>query len=216
MNDWRKCGRHAHTLQHYSAIKKNEMKCCHATWMDLDSIMPREISFSKRGFNSIIRTGHGTTHWFQIGKGVCQGCILSPCFFNLYAEFSSGTQSCPTLWDPMDCSMPGLPAHHQLPEFTQTHVHWVDDTINHLIFCCPLLLLPSIFPSIRVFLMSWLFPWHTTFTILNQSNVPCSILTISSCPECMFLRRQFRWSGISMSWRISHSLLWSTQSKALA
>ena len=34
-----------------------------------------------------VRTGHGTTDWFQIGKGVCQGCILSPCFFNLYAEY---------------------------------------------------------------------------------------------------------------------------------
>ena len=34
-----------------------------------------------------IRTGHGTTEWFQIGKGVCQGCILSPCLFNLYAEY---------------------------------------------------------------------------------------------------------------------------------
>ena len=34
-----------------------------------------------------IRTGHGTTDWFQIGKGVCQGCILSPCLFNLYAEY---------------------------------------------------------------------------------------------------------------------------------
>ena len=33
-----------------------------------------------------VRTGHGTTDWFQIGKGVCQGCILSPCLFNLYAE----------------------------------------------------------------------------------------------------------------------------------
>ena len=63
------------------------MKCCHATWMDLDSIMPREISFSKRGFNSIIRTGHGTTHWFQNGKGVCQGCKLSPCLFNFYADY---------------------------------------------------------------------------------------------------------------------------------
>ena len=34
-----------------------------------------------------VRTGHGTTHWFQIGKGLCQGCILSPCLFNLYAEY---------------------------------------------------------------------------------------------------------------------------------
>ena len=34
-----------------------------------------------------IRTGHGTTDWFQIGKGVCQGCVLSPCLFNLYAEY---------------------------------------------------------------------------------------------------------------------------------
>ena len=38
-------------------------------------------------------------------------------------DFSSVTQSCPTLCDPMDCSTPGLPVHHQLPEFTQTHVH---------------------------------------------------------------------------------------------
>ena len=34
-----------------------------------------------------VRTGHGTTDWFQIGKGVCQGCLLSPCLFNLYAEY---------------------------------------------------------------------------------------------------------------------------------
>ena len=34
-----------------------------------------------------VRTGHGTTNWFKIGKGVCQGCILSPCLFNLYAEY---------------------------------------------------------------------------------------------------------------------------------
>ena len=39
-------------------------------------------------------------------------------------------QSCPTLCNPMDCNMPGLPAHHQLPELTQTHVHWVGDTIQ--------------------------------------------------------------------------------------
>ena len=45
-------------------------------------------------------------------------------------KFSSVIQSCPTLCDPMDCSTPGLPVNHQLPEFTQTHVHWVGDAIQ--------------------------------------------------------------------------------------
>ena len=44
-----------------------------------------------------------------------------------YFQFSSAAQSCPTLCDPMNCSTPGLPVHHQLPEFTQTHVHRVRD-----------------------------------------------------------------------------------------
>ena len=61
-------------------------------------------------------------------------------------QFSSVTQSYPTLCDPMNRSMPGLPVHHQLPQFTQTDVHWVGDAIQP-----SLLLLPSIFPSIRVF-----------------------------------------------------------------
>ena len=39
------------------------------------------------GQEATVRTGHGTTHWFQIGKGVHQGCILSPCLFNFYAEY---------------------------------------------------------------------------------------------------------------------------------
>ena len=45
-------------------------------------------------------------------------------------QFSSVAQSCPTLCDPMNCSTPGLPVHHQLPEFTQTHVHRVSDAIQ--------------------------------------------------------------------------------------
>ena len=45
-------------------------------------------------------------------------------------ELSSVTQPCLTLCDPMDCRTPGLPVHHQLPEFTQTHVHWVGDAIQ--------------------------------------------------------------------------------------
>ena len=64
----------------------------------------------------------------------------------------SFTQSWLTLCNPMDCSMPGFPVLHHLPELAQTHVHWVSDAIqNRLILCRPLLLLPSIFPSIRVF-----------------------------------------------------------------
>ena len=50
--------------------------------------------------------------------------------WSLSVQFSSVAQSCPTLCDPMDCSTPGLPVYHQLPEFTQTHVHWVSDAIQ--------------------------------------------------------------------------------------
>ena len=65
--------------------------------------------------------------------------------------------------------------HHQLPEFTQTHVHWVGDAIQHLILCCPLFLLPSIFPSIRVFsnepalCIRWSRYWSLGFSI-SPSN----------------------------------------------
>ena len=48
------------------------------------------------------------------------------------AQFSSVPQSCPTLCDPMDCSMPGFSVHNQLPEPTQTHVHWIGDAIQPL------------------------------------------------------------------------------------
>ena len=63
---------------------------------------------------------------------------------------TSLTQSCVTLCDPMDCSTPGFSVLHYLLEFAQTHVESVMPS-NHLILCRPLLLLPSVFPSIRVF-----------------------------------------------------------------
>ena len=66
-------------------------------------------------------------------------------------QFSSVTQSCPTLCDPTNRSMPGLPVHHQLPEYTQLMSIESVMPSNHLILCHPLLLLPSGFPSIRVF-----------------------------------------------------------------
>ena len=157
------------------------------------------------GQEATVRTGHGKTDWFQIGKGGRQGCILSLYLFNLYAEYimrntgleeaqagiqiarkninnlrysddtilmaeseeelknplkvkeeseqiglklniqktkimASGpirsdqirsvAQLCPTLCDPMNRSTPGLPVHHQLPEFIQTHGHRVSDAIQ--------------------------------------------------------------------------------------
>ena len=68
-----------------------------------------------------------------------------------YSCCCSVTKSCLTFCDPMDCSMPGFPVPHHLPELPQTHIHQVGMPSNHLILSWPLLLLPSIFPSIRVF-----------------------------------------------------------------
>ena len=59
----------------------------------------------------------------KLGDRATHGCMCS-------VQFSSVAQSCPTLCDPMNRSMPGLPVHHQLPEFTQTHVHRIDDAIQ--------------------------------------------------------------------------------------
>ena len=66
-------------------------------------------------------------------------------------HLSSVAQSCPTLWDPMDCNTPGFPVHHQLRSLPKLMSIELVMPSNHLILCHPLLLLPSIFPSIRVF-----------------------------------------------------------------
>ena len=92
------------------------------------------------------------------------------------SQFSSVTQSCPTVCDPVDSSMPGFPVHHQHPELAQTHV--IIESVmlsNHLILCHPLFLLPSIFPSIRVFsnesilCIKWPKYWSFSFSI-SPSN----------------------------------------------
>ena len=69
----------------------------------------------------------------------------------IFSQFSSVAQSRPTLCNPVNCSTPGLPVHHQLPELTQTCVHQVGDAIQPSHPLSSLLLLPSIFPGIRVF-----------------------------------------------------------------
>ena len=82
----------------------------------------------------------------------------------------SVAHSCPTL-QPMDCSTPGFPIHHQFPELTQTHVHRVSDVIQPSHPLSPLLLLPSIFPSIRGFSdesvlhIRWPKYWSFSFSI---------------------------------------------------
>ena len=93
-------------------------------------------------------------------------------------QFSSVAQSCPTLCDPMNCSTPRLPVHHQLPEFTQTHIHRVSDTIqpSHPLSS------PSppapISPSIRVFsnestlCMRWPKYWSFSFSIIPSKEIP--------------------------------------------
>ena len=90
-------------------------------------------------------------------------------------QFSSVPESCPTLCDPMDCSTPIFPVRHQLPEFTQIHVHRVSDAIQPSHLLRPLLLPPLILPSIRVFsnesvlLIRWLKYWSFSFSI-SPSN----------------------------------------------
>ena len=116
----------------------------------------------------IFQSMHIFLYLFTISK------FLSAMFYRIWyltLQFSSVTQSCPTLCDPTDCSMPGLLIHHQLPEFTQTHVHWVGDAIQPSHPVSSLFLLPSIFPSIRIFsnesalCISWPKYWSFSFNI---------------------------------------------------
>ena len=96
-----------------------------------------------------------------------------------------------------------------------------------LLLFLPAILIPACASSSPEFLMMYsayklnkqgdnIQPWCTPFPIWNKSVVPCPVLTVASWPAYRFLKRQVRWSGVPISWRIFHSLLWSTQSKALA
>ena len=83
--------------------------------------------------------------------------VIVLCASYLQDQFSSVAQSCPTLCDPMDCSTPDLPVHQQLPEFTQTHVHWVGDAIQLSHPVTPFTSCPQSFPASGSFQMSQLF-----------------------------------------------------------
>ena len=115
--------------------------------------------------NYLLRTVFAASH------GFCMLVVL----LTFVSQFSSVSQSCLTLYNPMDYNTPDFPVHHQLLELAQTHVHQVGDAIQHVILCCPLLLLPSIFPSIRVFsnesvpFIMWPKYWSFSFSI-SPSN----------------------------------------------
>ena len=105
----------------------------------------------------------------------------------LHVEFSSVAQSCPTLCDPMNRSTPGLPVHHQLPEFIKLTSNELVMPSSHLNLCRPLFLLPAIFPSIRVFSkesilhIRWPKYWIFSFSI-SPSNKYSGLIS-------------FRWTG---------------------
>ena len=91
-------------------------------------------------------------------------------------QFSSVTQSCPSLCHPMNRRMPGLPVHHQLPELPKPMSIESVMLSNHLTLCRPLLFLPSIFPSIRVFsngsalCIRWPKYWSFSFSISSSNE----------------------------------------------
>ena len=105
----------------------------------------------------------------HLNVAVCTCPPQSPCCCYLVAKSSL------TLCDPMDCSMPGFPVLDPLLEFAQTYVHWVGDAVQPFCPLSSLLLLPSIFPSIRVFsselplCIRWPQDWSFSFSI-SPSN----------------------------------------------
>ena len=105
---------------------------------------------------------------------------------------SSVTQACPTLCSPMDCSTPGFPVHHQLPEPAQTLSIELVMPSNHLILCHLLLLLPSIFPSIRGFSnesvhIRWPEYWSFTERTRARTQPICRLELLFKLPEPQFL-----------------------------
>ena len=103
----------------------------------------------------------------------------------------------------------------------------VSSAYLRLLIFLPAILIPACAYSSPAFLMMYsayklnkqgdnIQPWQTPFPIWNQCVLPCPVLTVTSWPAYRFLKRQVRWSAFPISFRIFHSLLWSTQSKALA
>ena len=110
--------------------------------------------------------------------GAVSQSYLRCCLLGYSPQFSSVAQSCPTVCNPMNHSTPGLPVHHQLQKFTHTQSIESVMPSSHLILCRPLLLLPPIPPSIRVFSnestlrMRWPKYWSFSFSISPSKEHP--------------------------------------------
>ena len=129
-------------------------------------------------------------------------------------QFSSVAQLCPTLCDPMNCSIPDLHVHHQLPEFTQTHVHRVGDAIQPSLLCRRLFLLPLIPPSIRVFSsestlhIRWPKYWSFSFSIIPSKEHPGLISFRTDWLDLLAVQGTVR--SLLLHHRSKASVLWSS------
>ena len=127
---------------------------------------------------------------------LCMATLFSSVLVISSGEFSSVAQSCPTLCNPMNHSTPGLPVHHQLPEFTQTHVHWVGDAIQSSPpLVVPFSSCPQSLPASEFFAMSQLFAWG------GQSTGVSALA--SFLPRGHIFEMPVLWNGRSLdSWHI--------------
>ena len=129
-----------------------------STYAKLADHQVEQMIMQKEGETALhFYLGWPTCHNLPMTVLVLKVNVLPPVKSFSSVQFSSVTQLCPTFWSLMDCSMPGFLVHHQLPELAQIHLHRVGDDIQPSHPLSALLLLPSIFPSIRVFSMSHFF-----------------------------------------------------------
>jgi hypothetical protein len=123
-------------------------------------------------------TVHGVTKSPIRSPSACQLLVLPQNLAHCPHQFISVAQSCPALCDPMNRSMPGLPVHHQLPEFTQTHVHRVSDAIQPsypLSSPSPPAPNPSqhrVFSNESTLHMRWPKYWSFSFSIIPSKEIP--------------------------------------------
>ena len=147
--------------------------------------------FNNFGLNSTLFDVKITTHAFllsfPIDWHICSFSAVLNNFVFSSVQFSSVAQSCPTLYDPMNCSTPGLPVHHQLPEFTQTQVHQVSDAIqpsHPLSSPSPPAPNPSQYQSLSnesTLRIRWPKYWSFSFSIIPSKEIPHGRRSLVGC-----------------------------------